>query len=482
MPSSRLPLPIALVNVLGGLIYGYTGLGVTSGLDLMYHCILDLHTETQTWQAAILLGSINVGAMMGALGSAYIIHRVGPTRSILIAALCSGSILLSLLPMPYTPLLLLRVITGFGIGFATSACPTYVADTAPSHWKATLAGSFCVFLTLGVVLGNLATFLALGPDRDAPVTDFCQTHASSISHIHTLLLIPAGVVSGSLFSLLLVTPSKGDPSAESLVPSLSSELRPSPSYFNLQPQWVCVSTYASSFTSFSPLEDLLALPAWYTAKKALALGLVMAMATQLTGISAVMFYAPTFFEAAGMVQKRLASVLLMTCNFLACVLALVIVDRFPRRAVLLPCMFLLSSSVLLLWVVNAYLVDHGRRTVLSFVLLGVYVFAFEVGPGCLFWVICSEIFPPFASLAGFIVTNSLQWAFNILVSIVFPPLERLMGPQVFLCFAVPGLLLALYLCACLPETKDHSPAAISHAIMRGPWLNWGRLAGDHVLY
>eukprot|EP00756_Hemistasia_phaeocysticola_P035977 Hpha_TRINITY_DN16614_c0_g1::TRINITY_DN16614_c0_g1_i1::g.180725::m.180725 len=139
------------------------------------------------------------------------------------------------------------------------------------------------------------------------------------------------------------------------------------------------------------------------------LGAVCAIGLQLTGINAVMFYSAHFVGDSPDGRAK-GGVQVAVWNFVTTLLAIRLVERLGRRPLLVGSMFVLTLSLLVLPLVPA----SWRLGVVA-----VYVAAFELGPGTLFWVVCNEIFPGWAAPAVFPWINALQWGLALGVTMIF---------------------------------------------------------------
>eukprot|EP00756_Hemistasia_phaeocysticola_P006372 Hpha_TRINITY_DN13795_c0_g2::TRINITY_DN13795_c0_g2_i1::g.142822::m.142822 len=167
------------------------------------------------------------------------------------------------------------------------------------------------------------------------------------------------------------------------------------------------------------------------------IGVMGCVALQLTGISAVMFYSGKFFDAANYQHKVFGGVMVMGWNFITTLIALVLVNRFGRRGLMLRGLFLIAVSICLLTPMDEWIHNDTAKAAMCFACLGLYILGFEIGPGCLFWVYLPELAPAGSPLFAF--CNSLQWLFTLLVTFLFPPLQEAVGGYVFWFFAVPAL-------------------------------------------
>jgi len=194
--------------------------------------------------------------------------------------------------------------------------------------------------------------------------------------------------------------------------------------------------------------------------KWVAIAVILPAANQLTGINAVIFYAPKIFASAGVEGNPLllTFALVGTWNFLSVFISLLLVDRLGRRPLMLFALAFMATAALLfslaswegLHIAEAYAQPLKIVAVLSFVL------AFEIGPGPLFFVMATEAFPKHISKTGLSFTNGLVWIFNLLISFGFPILKNDNAAGVsgtFLIFAVAGYVSCALIFLLVPETK-----------------------------
>ncbi|MBP1154115.1 MFS family permease [Paenibacillus sp. PvR052] len=125
---------------------------------------------------------------------------------------------------------------------------------------------------------------------------------------------------------------------------------------------------------------------------ALIAGVGLAILQQITGINAIMYYAPEIFKAtgAGTNASLIQTILIGLINFLFTILALWLIDKVGRKSLLL----VGSASMTLCLLVIGFAFQTGHTSgplVLIFILLYVASFAISLGP--VVWVIMSEIFP-----------------------------------------------------------------------------------------
>lgn len=443
----------ALVNILGGLIFGWAAVGINSSVGTLWRCMYDIAEDDNknTWLITILQASVNAGAMFGALFGGYLIDTIGRKKGVAVAAaIVTAPSFASCFMRQYAGQLVSRIITGFGVGLVSSSCPPYVSEMAPKSHRGTLGSLFQVFITLGIFLANLEGYFILGEHRDLDVAPYCltETDTSVFDNRNLIVVLPGAVFGACLFVLAVFFMKESD-------------------------EWLKKQDVAGQKMLNGDMQN----PSSPTGKvslaqfpKAAVVGILMAVALQFTGINAVMFYSGNFFKAASVVQRTLASTLLMLWNFLTTLIALGLADKWGRRVLLIPNLALLSISIFLMAPIYASNISDSAKGAVCIVLLGLYILGFEVGPGALFWVVVGELFPPEVASIGFSLVNTLQWILNLAVTFLFPPLQKSMDNNVFYLFGVPGLIATALLFCWLPETGGRTKEEIVRLIRDAPWM------------
>jgi SP family arabinose:H+ symporter-like MFS transporter len=203
---------------------------------------------------------------------------------------------------------------------------------------------------------------------------------------------------------------------------------------------------------------------------ALLVGVGLAVLQQVTGINAVMYYAPEIFKAtgAGTNSSLIQTILVGFINFVFTIVALWLIDKVGRKALLL--VGTASMAVCLLVIGFAFHTGHAAGPlVLVFILLYVASFAISLGP--VVWVIISEIFPNRIRGKATAIAAMMLWAADYLVSQTFPPLLSSAGPaSTFWIYGSMALIALLFTWRVVPETKGKSLEEIESL--------WSSKAGD----
>jgi MFS family permease len=198
----------------------------------------------------------------------------------------------------------------------------------------------------------------------------------------------------------------------------------------------------------------------------LMLGITLNIVTQLSGINAIMFYAPdildTFFTPS---QAIVGAFALNLINFLSTFITVWAVDKLGRIKLLL------SGGLLMLFALIGCSICatlEQTKTVGWMVLISCsfFIIGFAYSWGPVIWVICSEIFPLRARGKATGLTTTSNWMSATVVGAFFPLASTISLPA---CFAFFAFFVALgtaeiYLFA--PETANRTILEIDESFAR----------------
>ena len=428
---------VSMVAALGGLLFGFDTAVVSGAIGFMKERF-DLSEVQVGWAVSSLI----IGCIVGAAGAGVLGDRFGRKKVLIMAAILFiiGSIG-SAIPDTFTGYIIARIIGGLGIGITSTLCPLYNAEIAPAKYRgrlvalnqfATVTGIFLVyFINMGIA--------GYGDD------------AWDISTAWRWMF-GFGVLPGLLFLILLFfvpeSPRwliKQGRAAESLpiLLRIHGDKLARQEVLDIKESFIQES--GSIRQLFSP-----------TLRLALIVGVGLAVLQQVTGINAIMYYAPEIFKAtgAGTNASLIQTILVGLINFLFTILAIWLIDKVGRKALLL----VGSASMTLCLVVIGAAFHTGQPSgplVLIFILLYVASFAVSLGP--VVWVIMSEIFPNRIRGKATAIASMVLWTADYIVSQTFPPMLGFAGPAVtFWIFGFMSLLTFFFTWRLVPETKGKS--------------------------
>ena len=184
------------------------------------------------------------------------------------------------------------------------------------------------------------------------------------------------------------------------------------------------------------------------------LAFMIAFFNQMAGINAVLYYAPRIFEMTGLgARSALLSTTGVGLAFLVTtVLALMIIDRFGRRTLMLVgSMGLILTLGLVAWAF--FTENYGGVPIFIFLYVGFFGFS----QGTVIWVFISEIFPNHIRGQGQSLGSFTHWLMTALIANTFPFMANTFGGgSVFLFFAGMMIFQLIWVLTMMPETKGMS--------------------------
>ena len=191
------------------------------------------------------------------------------------------------------------------------------------------------------------------------------------------------------------------------------------------------------------------------------LAFLIAFFNQLSGINAILYFAPRIFEMTGLGQQAalLQSVGIGVTNFIFTFVGLWLIDKLGRRTLLFIGSFGYIGSLALV----AWAFFTGHFAIVPACIFG-FIAAHAVGQGAVIWVFLAEIFPNRQRAEGQALGCFTHWLFAALLTTVFPSMVKLSGadaqPQragiVFLFFCFMMVLQLIWVKFMVPETKGVS--------------------------
>mmetsp|Transcript_36542 Transcript_36542/g.43661 ORF Transcript_36542/g.43661 Transcript_36542/m.43661 type:complete len:707 (+) Transcript_36542:90-2210(+) len=180
--------------------------------------------------------------------------------------------------------------------------------------------------------------------------------------------------------------------------------------------------------------------------------IVLQMSQQLCGINAVFYYSSSIFK--GVITNPLVGTTLVSAvNVVATYVALLLMDKFGRRTLLLWS----TGGMLFSCVILVLSLLHYFSNMTALIAVNAYVSFFEIGLGPIPWLIVAEMFDAKYVTIAMSASSQLNWACNFIVGILFPYMNAYLGPYTFVPFAAVLLLAFLFTLIWLPETQGTTP-------------------------
>jgi MFS family permease len=188
----------------------------------------------------------------------------------------------------------------------------------------------------------------------------------------------------------------------------------------------------------------------------ITLAVLFAVFNQVSGINAIIYYAPRIFEMAGLGAHTslLSTVGIGLVNFTFTLIAIGFIDKFGRRTLMLVGSVGLILSLAL--VANTFFTENFNGVAITFYLM-LYIAFFAFSQGAVIWVFISEIFPNEVRAKGQTLGSSTHWIMAAAIAFSFPYLaEKLGGGPTFMFFSIMMVLQLLFVWRLMPETKGKS--------------------------
>ena len=405
--ASSLVIRSAIVAAVGGLIFGFDT-AVISGANAALK--KQFHLDDGGLGATVAIAT--VGTIIGALIGGRSADRFGRRKLLFFIGILYvlGALGTALAPS-HLVLMIFRFIGGIGVGLSSVCAPIYTAEIAPARVRGRLVGLVQFNIVLGILVAYLSNYII-----DLIVHD---------QEIAWRWMLGVMVVPSVLFLVFLMT-----------VPETPRWLMAK----GHEEKAIAISrrlcnTVEESDEQIQEIRDQLAsagsqatLSQFFTRRyfKVIALAFFIAMFNQLSGINAILYYAPEVMKQAGADDNAalLMSVAVGLMNLIATMAALTVIDRIGRRSLMIVGSIGYLVSMGFLTAVMFMFQGHFNSTSSTLVLVGLLVFiaAHAFGQGSVIWVFISEIFPTRVRGLGQSLGSLTHWVFAAITTYAFPPI------------------------------------------------------------
>jgi SP family arabinose:H+ symporter-like MFS transporter len=420
---------ISVVAALGGLLFGFDT-AVISGTINFIQPYFGLSEAELGWTVSSLLFGCIAGVFLaGKAGDHYGRKKVLMAAAFLFFISAVGSASAHSLIF----FLFARILGGIAVGVASILSPMYIAELAPAKYRGTLVSLNQLAIVIGILVAFFSNYLLVNSGENNWRWMLLVMAAPAVLLFFCLFMVPES-------PRWLVARSRNDEALKVLIKTSGTELAQSELK---EIQQTLKNQEESSFS------DLLA----PKIKPLLFIGIILAVFQQITGINTIMYYAPKIFANVGQSNDSalLQTILIGGTNLLFTLVAMVLIDRFGRKLLII-----IGSTGMMLMLAGLsalYFTNHTSGVlVLVFILGYIAFFAASLGPAL--WVVAAELFPNRLRSKGMSIAIVSLWIACTIVSIAFPiMLEKLSGGITFLIFALICLANLLYVLKYVPETK-----------------------------
>jgi SP family arabinose:H+ symporter-like MFS transporter len=419
----------SVVSALAGFLFGFDTV-VISGAE---------RTIQDLWQLSpglhgVAMASALYGTVLGSMLGGWPTDRWGRKPTLIsIGVLYFLSAVWSGLSTDVWSFIVARFIGGLGVGISTVAAPLYISEISPPGARGRLAGMFQFNIVFGILAAFLSNYLLEGvPD------DWRWMLAAEA--------IPAVIYTAACFAIpesprWLLLAGGDDRRLRAYETLTIIDPAATPETLTATAGRI-VAASGPTDGSRGSLRDV---------SRPLLLAFLIALFNQLSGINAVLYFAPRIFEMAGLGEKAalLQSIGIGITNLIFTFVGLWLIDRLGRRTLLV----IGSLGYILSLGLCSWAFANGVSSIVPACLFG-FIAAHAVGQGAVIWVFIAEIFPDRFRATGQAIGCATHWVMAAILTTVFPSLVTQFPPStVFAFFCGMMVLQLVWVLTMVPETK-----------------------------
>lgn len=417
---------------MGGLLFGID-VAVISGAEQEIQSLWGLSDILHGQAIASALYGTIIGALVGGIpaekfGRKYSLIFIG----ILFLISAVGS---ALAPEVFS-FMIFRFIGGLAVGASSVVAPLYISEIAPAKNRGKLVATFQFNIVFGILVAYLSNYLLSGIGENAwrwmlgveafPAALFVVL-MFFVPESPRWLMVHKNDYSKARDILEISDPQGVDDAINAIRSSIEEE------------------SHKASLSFF--LKKRFSIP--------ILMAFLIAFFNQMSGINAVIYFAPRVFELAGIGKSAafIQSAGIGLVNLVFTMLGLYLIDRLGRKKLMLigSIGYILSLGA----VAAAFYFNYAGGAVVP-ILLFVFIASHAIGQGAVIWVFISEIFPNRVRSYGQSLGSSTHWIMAAIITSVFPFFANTpaIGPaKIFLFFALMMVLQLLWVIFKMPETK-----------------------------
>ena len=425
----------------------------------------NLQLDVTASQTSEIVSILSAGTFFGALGAAPIGDLLGRRLGMIVSTFVfTFGVILQTASVSIPLFVAGRFFAGLGVGLISALIPLYQSETAPKWIRGTIVGCYQLAITIGLLLASI-------------VNNSTKNRNDSGSYRIPVAVQFAWAIILCVGMLILpetpryhIKRGRNEQAAKSL-----SRLRrldaTHPALVEELAEIQANHEYELSLGTSSYIECFKG-----TLGKRLATGILLQALQQLTGVNFVFYYGTPFFQATGLTNAFLDSLITNIVNVVSTFPGLYLVEKWGRRPLL---MFGAIGMFVCQYIVAIVGLRVGSSTVGNQVLIAfvcIYIFFFACSWGPCAWVVTGEIFPLKSRAKALSMTTASNWLLNWAIAYATPYLVKSgpgnadLGTNVFWIWGSFCLINAFFVWGLIYETKglsleqvDELYAKVAHA-------------------
>ena len=429
---------VAFVASLGGLLFGFDT-AVISGAE---NAIQQIYGLNNFWHGFTIATAL-IGTIIGAFVCGKPAQKYGRLVSLkVIGALYLISAVGSAAVVNWYAFMIFRFVGGLAVGASSVIGPMYIAEISPSSWRGRFVAFFQFNIVLGIVCAYFSNYFIAGMPND------WQWMLGSES-------VPALLFTVLLFTVpesprWLVSQGQEEKAAAIFVRTGEGDVEGE------------MAAIKESFRTEVGIKKERLFQKKFT--KPILIAFLIATLNQLSGINAILYYAPRLLEMSGVFRDgaMLQSVIVGLTNLTFTMLGMALIDKLGRRTLIAigaVGMVVAQGLVARGFYLNAF---EGYYLLIC---ICAYVACFALSLGATIWVVIAEVFPNSVRSDGQVLGSMTHWVWSALLTWFFPLCLFIGGEYIFAFFSIIAAL-SLIFAWWLPETKGKSLEQIQKELVK----------------
>jgi sugar porter (SP) family MFS transporter len=431
----------SIVAALGGFLFGFDT-AVISGVEKSIQQLWSLSVSAHGFTVAsaligTVIGSLIAGAPAEKYGRKKVLQAIGLLYLI-------TSLVTALTPS-WTPFVIFRFLGGIGVGASSVVGPMYISEISPAHSRGRLVALFQFNVVSGILIAFISNYLLNGISEESWRWMLGVQAVPAFLYFALVFFVPE--------SPRWLMKQKREDEARKVLwdigeKNIDGEMTQIRQSLEHDQGGAKESLFSGKFNK----------PILYV--------VALAIFNQVSGINAVMYYAPRIFEMTGLAKDTalLQAISIGATNMVATLLAISVIDKYGRKKLLIIGSF---GMVLFLGLVAfAFFTGNFGGYLVMLYLVGFIAF-FAFSQGAVIWVFMSEIFPNKVRSAGQTLGSFTHWIMAAVISWTFPIFAESSawgGAFAFAFFSLMMLVHLVFVWKLLPETKGQSLEGIQRSL------------------
>jgi sugar porter (SP) family MFS transporter len=424
---------IVFIAINGGLLFGLNMAGISGAVDMIKGQFNLSDSGLGTVAALLTIGCLIGAFFTGTFTEKFGRRKVMITTAILFIVSALGCALATSAFM----LIAFRLLSGFVVGITSVVGPLYISEVSPASNRGRMVSMNQFAITFGILLAYILDYFLFGLGDNS--WRYMLAIPSIFGIIYLIFLLtslpesPRWLLSRNRReeAIIIMRKTGGQQLIDNELPEMEKSIMDEISKAKV--------TFWEIFRGKTG--------------KIVLIGTLLAAFQQITGINAVIIFAPNFFQAAGSAvdNSLMQSIVLGLVNFLMTIVALWLVDTKGRRILLIWGALGMSFSLAFLSYQFALPTQNGAAVLIAML---VYISFFAASFAPVMWVVISELYSNRIRGVAMSFSTAVSWLCTFISVYLAPVIQGALGLQyLFGLFGLLSVLAFLFVILWIPETK-----------------------------